>query len=111
MRQEHHGSCRALPALRCGSGGASGSEVVVSAAHRALRTLAKVFLFMAVLPGFALITLVAGTTYYRGNRDEIRRLPGGTEGLYRIAIGTAAAQCALLAFGVVAWYIRSAIFE
>ena len=76
-----------------------------------LRTLAKVFLFMAVLPGFALITLVAGTTYYRGNRDEIRRLPGGTEGLYRIAIGTAAAQCALLAFGVVAWYIRSAIFE
>lgn len=76
-----------------------------------LRTTAKVFLFMALLPGFALITLIAGTAYYRGNRDEIRRLPGGAEGLYRIAIGTAAAQCTLLVFGVVAWYIRYAIFE
>lgn len=76
-----------------------------------LRRAAKIFLVMALLPGFALITLTAGTFYYRGNRDEIRRLPGGAEGLYRIAIGTAAAQCGILLFGVVAWWIRYAIFE
>jgi len=75
-----------------------------------LRRSAMVFLIMSLLPGLALITLVAGTLYYRGNHDEIRRLPGGTDGLYRIAIATAAAQCAILTLGVVAWWIRYAVF-
>ena len=75
-----------------------------------LRRSAVVFLIMSLLPGLSLITLVAGTLYYRGNRDEIRRLPGGTDGLYRIAIATAAAQCAILLLGVVAWWIRYAVF-
>ena len=75
-----------------------------------LRGTAKVFIVLSLLPVLSLITLVAGWLYYRSNRDEIRRLPGGTDGLYRIAIVTAAAQCALLLLGVVAWSIKDAIF-
>lgn len=73
-----------------------------------LRRAALVFLTLSLLPGTSLITLIAGPLFYRNHRDEIRRLPGGTEGLFRIAITTAAAQCALLLFGFVAWWIKSA---
>ena len=76
-----------------------------------LRRASRLFLVMALLPGFSLITLIAGRWHYRRNRDEIRRLSGGTDGLYRIAIVTAAAQCALLVLGVVAWSIKDAIFS
>ena len=74
-----------------------------------LRRAAIVFLVMSLLPGLSLITLIGGTMYYRRNRDEIRRLSGGTDGLYRIAFLTAAAQGAILTFGVVAWWIRNAM--
>lgn len=75
-----------------------------------LRRAAILFVILALLPILSLITLIAGTLYYRGNRDEIRRLSGGTDGLYRIAIVTAASQCAILTLGVVAWWIKFAIF-
>lgn len=74
-----------------------------------LRRAAILLLVMALLPGLSLIALAGGTAYYRRNRDEIRRLSGGTDGLYRIAVVTAAAQCAILAVSLVAWWIRYAI--
>lgn len=74
-----------------------------------LRRASLVFLGMSLLPGVSLITLVGGGLYYRNHRDEIRRAPSGTDGFFRIAIATAAAQCALLMLGVAAWWIKSAV--
>ena len=75
-----------------------------------LRRTAKLFVVLSLLPVLSLITLIVGPLYYRRNRDEIRRLSGGADGLYRIAIVTAAAQCAILLLGVVAWSVKDAIF-
>ena len=74
-----------------------------------LRRNAKLFMGMSLVPGLSLVTLVAGTLYYRRNREEMGRLPGGTDGLYRIAVVTAAAQCVILTLGLVAWWIKTAI--
>lgn len=68
-----------------------------------LRRMALAFVAMSLLPGLSLIALIAGPLYFKRNRDDIRRLSGGTEGLYRIAIATAAAQCTILTLGVVAY--------
>lgn len=75
------------------------------------RRAALVFVVLSLLPGLSLVTLLGGTWYYRSNRDDIARLPGGTEGLFRIAIATAAAQVAILLLGVVAWWIRYVVLE
>lgn len=73
------------------------------------RRAALAFVVMSILPFVSLVTLVAGSIYYRANRDEIARVPGGAQGLYRIAIGTAAAQFAFLLAGVVAWWVKLTI--
>lgn len=73
-----------------------------------LRRSAKVFVIMSLLPVLSLITLIGGTMYYRRNRDEIRKLSGGTDGLFRIAIATAAGQCAIFALGLLIWSLKSA---
>jgi Prokaryotic RING finger family 1 len=75
------------------------------------RRAAVLFVVLSLLPGLSLVTLLVGTYHYRSNRGEIARVPGGTEGLFRIAIATAAAQVAILLFGVVAWWVRFVIFE
>jgi hypothetical protein len=74
-----------------------------------LRRAAKLFLIASLLPVLSLVTVVAGTLYYRANRDQIRRLSGGTDGLFRIAIATASAQCALLLAGFVGWWVKFAV--
>lgn len=71
-----------------------------------LRRAAKMFVVLSLLPALSLITLVAGSIYYRANREEIRKLTGGVDGLFRIGITTAAAQCAIFAIGLVAWWVR-----
>lgn len=76
-----------------------------------LRRAAKVFLVLSLFPGLSLITLIGGWIYYRRNREEIRRLTGGTEGLYRIAIATATAQVTILTLGVTAWWIKFAVLS
>lgn len=75
----------------------------------ALRRAALVFLAMSLLPGFSLITLIGGGIYYRSHRDEIRCAPSGTDGFFRIAVATAAAQCAILLLGLAAWWIHGAV--
>jgi len=62
---------------------------------------------MSLLPAVSLITLIGGTMYYRRNRVEIRKLSGGTDGLFRIAIATAATQCAIFALGLLIWSVKS----
>jgi hypothetical protein len=73
-----------------------------------LRRFAITFVIMSLLPAVSLITLVGGTMYYRRNRSEIRRLPGGTDGLFRIAIATAAGQCAIFVLGLLIWSLKGA---
>jgi len=73
-----------------------------------LRRSAKVFVVMSILPLLSLITLIGGTMYYRRNRAEIAKLSGGTDGLFRIAIVTAAGQCAIFAIGLVIWSLKGA---
>lgn len=73
-----------------------------------LRRSAIAFVVMSLLPAISLITLIVGTLYYRRNRSDIRKLPRGTDGLFRIAIATAAAQCAIFVLGLVIWSLQSA---
>ncbi|MGZ4808112.1 MAG: hypothetical protein ACXVJT_09055 [Thermoanaerobaculia bacterium] len=73
-----------------------------------LRRSAIVFVIVSLLPAVSLVTLIGGTMYYRRNRSEIRKLSGGTDGLFRIAIATAAAQCSIFALGLLAWSLKSA---
>jgi hypothetical protein len=74
-----------------------------------LRRSAMMFLVASLLPFVSLITLIFGPIYYRSNAENIRRLSGGTDGLFRIAITTAAAQCGLLLLGFVGWWIKQSI--
>jgi ribosomal protein L40E len=75
------------------------------------RRFARLFMVLSLLPALSLLTLSVGTIYYRRNREEIRRLSGGTDGLFRIAFTTAAAQCALLLLGLVGWWIKFVVFD
>ncbi len=72
----------------------------------AVRRAARLFMVMSLLPGLSLITLTVGALYYRSRKEEIRRLPSGVDGLFRVAFTTAAAQCAILGFGLLAWWIK-----
>jgi hypothetical protein len=74
-----------------------------------LRRFAIAFVIMSILPALSLITLIGGTMYYRRNRSEIGKLPGGTDGLFRIAIATSAGQCAIFALGLVVWSLKGAL--
>ena len=76
-----------------------------------LRRFARLFMVLSLLPVLSLLTLSVGALYYRRKRDEIRRQPASLEGLFRIAFTTAAAQCAILAFGLAAWWIKYVVLE
>lgn len=76
-----------------------------------LRRAATLFLIASLLPVLSLVTLVGGTLYYKQNRDSIRRLSGGTDGLFRIAIVTATTQCAVLLLGFVAWWVKYTLLD
>lgn len=76
-----------------------------------LRRFARLFMALSLLPVLSLLTLSVGALYYRRKRDEIRRQPASLDGLFRIALTTAAAQCAILAFGLVAWWIKYVVLE
>jgi len=73
------------------------------------RSMAIALLIASVLPLFALISVTFGWIYYARNREEIRKLPGGYEGLYRIAIGVGLAQLVIFAVGLAAFWIRGAL--
>lgn len=73
-----------------------------------LRRTAIAMLIASVLPLAALVSVTFGWMYYSRNRNEIRKLPGGYDGLYRIAIGVGIAQLAIFAVGVTAFWIRGA---
>lgn len=74
-----------------------------------LRRAALLFLIGSLLPVLSLVTLIFAPLYYKQNAENIRRLSGGTDGLFRIAITTAAAQCGLLLLGFIGWWIKQSI--
>jgi hypothetical protein len=76
-----------------------------------LRRMSIVFLALSLLPFVSLIPAVAGTLFYRSNREEIRRLPGSYDGYYRISIAVATAQVGIFAAALIAWWIRFVILE
>jgi hypothetical protein len=85
------------------------SRVTRKARAPRLRRTAVALLVASVLPLAALLSVTIGWLYYARNREEIRKLPGGIDGLYRIAIGVGLAQIAIFAAGVAAYYIHGAL--
>jgi endogenous inhibitor of DNA gyrase (YacG/DUF329 family) len=74
-----------------------------------LRRTAVAMLIASVLPLAALLSVTLGWLYYTRNREDIRRLPGGYDGLYRIAIAVGLAQIAIFAIGISAYLIHGAL--
>jgi len=75
----------------------------------ALRRNAVVMIVLSLMPVVAALAALLGWLYYRRNRDEIRKLPGSADGLYRIAIGVATAQSVIIALGVLGFWIRGTL--
>lgn len=70
-----------------------------------LRRTAILFLIASLLPVAALATVTFGWLYYANHRAELRKLPGGYDGLYRIALGVAIAQISIFIIGLTAFWI------
>lgn len=74
-----------------------------------LRRTALAMLIASILPLVSLISVTFGWIYYSRNREEIRKLSGGYDGLYRIAIAVGLAQLAIFAVGITAFWIREGL--
>ncbi len=74
-----------------------------------LRRGAVGLVILSIIPVLAAPAAVGGWLFYRRRRDEIRKLPGTYDGLYRIAIGVATAQSIIIALALMAFWIKSAL--
>ena len=74
-----------------------------------LRRTALAMLIASILPFASLLSVTIGWIYYKRNQAEIRKLSGGYDGLYRIAIAVGLAQIAIFAVGMTAFWIRGAM--
>ncbi len=74
-----------------------------------LRRLAVANMVAALLPGLALLAAVGGALFYARNRQEIRRLPGTYDGLFRISIALGIAQSAIFAVALVTFWIKGVL--
>ena len=72
----------------------------------ALRRGAVLMIVLSLVPVVAAFAAFGGWLFYRRNADEIRKMPGSADGLYRIAIGVATAQSVIIALGLVGFWIR-----
>jgi len=72
-----------------------------------LRTYARLFLILSLLPLAAIIPAALGTLFYRRNKEEIRRLPGSYDGYYRISIAISTAQTAIFVIALIALWLKS----
>jgi hypothetical protein len=72
-----------------------------------LKRGAVILVVLSLVPVVAALVAMAGWLFYRRNGDEIRRLPGRYDGLYRIAIGVATAQSAIIAVALFAFMIKA----
>ena len=70
-----------------------------------LRRMSIIFMILAIIPGCALLTLTLGWWFYARNRTAIRKLPGGADGLYRIAIIVSAVEIVVSLIGVTTFSI------
>ena len=74
-----------------------------------LRRGAVILIILSTIPIVAAFAAPAGWLFYGRNRDDIRKLPGSVDGLYRIAIGVATAQSAIIVLAVVGFWIKSSL--
>ena len=75
----------------------------------ALRRGAMTLVILSLVPILAAFAALGGWLFYRRNRDEIRRLPGSADGLYRIAIAVATAQSVIIVLALAGFWVRGAI--
>ena len=74
-----------------------------------LRGAAVAFVILSLVPVVAAFTAVLAWLFYRARKDEIRKVPGSCDGLYRIAIGVSTAQTAIIAIALLAFMAREAL--
>lgn len=76
-----------------------------------LKRLSLVFLIASLLPIASLVSATIGAAYYRKNCDDIRKLPGGYDGYYRIAVGLGVTQAVIFACACIAYWIRFVLID
>jgi hypothetical protein len=74
-----------------------------------LRRGAVGMIVLSLIPIVAAFAAVGGWIFYRSNRDEIRKVPGSCDGLFRIAIGVATAQSVIITLALIGFWIKSSI--
>lgn len=70
-----------------------------------LKQSAIVLLIFACVPLLSIIAAIGGGAFFSSNREEIRKLPGSVEGLYKIGIGVAIVHSALVVLGLLAYMV------
>ena len=74
-----------------------------------LRRVAVLNMVAALLPGLAIVAVIAGGLFYNRHQKDIKRLPGTYESLYRISIAVGLAQSVILAIAVTAFWIKDMV--
>lgn len=74
-----------------------------------LRRGAVGMIVLSLIPCVAAFAAIGGWIFYRMHRDEIRRVPGSCDGLFRIGIGVAAAQSVIFALALAGFWIKQQI--
>lgn len=75
----------------------------------ALRRGAVALVILSLVPVVAAPAAIGGWLFYKRRGDEIRKLPGSYDGLYRIAIGVATAQSAIIIVAVLAFIVKEVL--
>lgn len=75
----------------------------------ALRRGAVLMVILSLVPVVAAVAAIIGWLFYRAHREEIRKVPGSADGLYRIAIGVATTQSVIIVFALVGFWIKNAM--
>ncbi len=66
-------------------------------------------LIAALVPLLSFFVAVAGPLYFHSNREEIRKVRGGAEGFYKIAIGVAIVHSAIVLIALFAYMVKTAL--
>lgn len=74
-----------------------------------IRRGAVMMIVFSMIPVVAAFAAVFGWFYYKSNRDEIRKVPGSADGLYRIGISVATAQATIIVLALVGFWIKNSL--
>jgi ribosomal protein L40E len=76
-----------------------------------LRRGAAGMIILSLIPIVAAFAAAGGWFFYRSNRDEIRRVPGSCDGLFRIAIAVATAQSVIITLALFGFWLKSSLIR